>query len=69
MLFRSKLSEKEVFSYFMGLDRLQNSDGKITKEEYSMMSLSLADKSDKDNAPGKMVTEYLKDIYSQLFKK
>lgn len=64
-----KLSEKEVFSYFMGLDRLQNGDGKITKEEYSMMSLSLADKSDKDNAPGKMVTEYLKDIYSQLFKK
>lgn len=64
-----KLSEKEIFSYFMGMDRLQEGDGKITKEEYSMMALSLADKSDKDNAPGKMVTEYLSDIYNQLFKK
>lgn len=64
-----KLSEKEVFSYFMGMDRLQEGDGKITKEEFSMMALSLADKSDKDNAPGKMVTEYLSDIYNQLFKK
>ena len=64
-----KLSEKEVFSYFMGMDRLQEGDGKITKEEYTMMALSLADKSDKDDAPGKMVTEYLSGIYNQLFKK
>lgn len=62
-----KLSQKEVFSYFMGMDSLEKADGKITYQEYAMTALSLQDKSEDKDAPGAMVADYLKQTYNSIF--
>lgn len=67
--FADKLSQKEVFSYFMGMDSLDNADGKISYQEYAMMALSLQDKATDKNAPGGMVSDYLKQTYNSIFGK
>lgn len=62
-----KLSQKEVYTYFMGMDSLQKADGKISYEEFAMTALSLQDKSDDEKSPGKMVADYLKQTYNKFF--
>lgn len=65
--YANELSQKEIFSYFMGMDSLKNQDGKISYDEFAMMALSLTDKSDAQNSPGVMVESYLKDTYNSIF--
>lgn len=65
--FSDKLSQKEVFSYFMAMDSLDKADGKISYKEYAMTALSLQDKSTEENAPGGMVSDYLKQTYNSIF--
>ena len=64
-----KLSQKEIFSYFIGMDSLDNADGKISYQEYAMMALSLQDKSTNQKDPGGMVSDYLKQTYNSIFGK
>lgn len=65
--FGGKLSQKEIFSYFMGMDCLDNTDGKISYKEYAMMALSLQDTSTEKDTPGGMVSNYLKQTYDSIF--
>lgn len=67
--YADKLSQKEVFAYFMGMDSLDKADGKISYKEYAMTALSLQDKSTDKDAPGGMVSDYLKQTYNSIFGK
>ncbi len=65
--FGDKLSQKEVFTYFIGMDSLDNTDGKISYKEYAMTALSLQDSSTDKNSPGGMISDYLKQTYNSIF--
>ena len=67
--YADKLSQKEVFSYFIGMDSLENADGKISYNEFAMLALSLQDKSTGENDPGVMSEAYLKQTYDSIFNK
>lgn len=67
--YADKLSQKEVFSYFIGMDSLEKADGKISYNEFAMLAVSLQDKSTDKNDPGAMSEAYLKQTYDSIFNK
>lgn len=65
--YADKLSEKEIYSYFIGLDSFDNLDGQISPKEFFAIAMSLQDPSSKPDSFGTQVVEYLKTVYNKIF--
>lgn len=65
--FADKLSEKEIFSYFMALDSFYETDGQVSPKEFFSIAAAIQDPSDKPDGFGAQVTQYLKTIYNKIF--
>ncbi|MBR3890253.1 hypothetical protein IKJ53_07035 [bacterium] len=66
-VYADKLSEKEIYSYFIGLDSFDKLDGQISPKEFFAIAMSLQDPSDEPDGFGAQLTQYFNTIYNKIF--
>ena len=65
--YADKLSEKEIYSYFMALESFDKTDGQISPKEFFAIASAIQDTATTPDSFGSQVVEYLKVIYNKIF--